>query len=106
MFIKQLEKQNGKYIFRAIIKTRTPETYNIVINLNDSLDKKFFDDEIKWLIAMGRGYENEPLVENFGGYWAEYQLYTEKYVYGETLENYLQRNKNDIKDPSKKIGGK
>ena len=102
LFIKQLEKQNGKYIFRAIIKTRTPETYNIVINLNDSLDKKFFDDEIKWLIAMGRGYENEPLVENFGGYWAEYQLYTEKYVYGETLENYLQRNKDDIKDPSKK----
>ena len=50
---------------------------------------------------MGRGYENEPLVENFGGYWAEYQLYTEKYVHGETLENYLQRNKNDIKDPSK-----
>ena len=92
LFIKQLEKQNGKYIFRAIIKTRTPETYNIVINLNDSLDKKFFDDEIKWLIAMGRGYENEPLVENFGGYWAEYQLYTEKYVHGETLENYLQRN--------------
>ena len=50
---------------------------------------------------MGRGYENEPLVENFGGYWAEYQLYTEKYVYGETLENYLLRNKNDIKDPTK-----
>ena len=45
---------------------------------------------------MGKGYKAKPLVENFGGYWPEYQLFTEEYIYGETLEKYLFRNKSNI----------
>ena len=101
IWITHLDTQNGKSIFRIIIKTRSSESYNLVINLNENLDKKFLDDEIKWLIAMGKGYGIKPLVENFGGYWPEYQLFTEEYIYGETLENYLNRNQNDILDPHK-----
>ena len=96
IWITHLDTQNGKSVFRLIIKTRSNESYNIVINLNEGLDKEFFSDEIKWLIAMGKGYKAKPLVENFGGYWPEYQLFTEEYIYGETLEKYLFRNKSSI----------
>tara|TARA_B100001250_G_scaffold411758_1_gene441162 strand:+ start:1589 stop:6160 length:4572 start_codon:yes stop_codon:yes gene_type:complete len=98
IWITHLATQNGKSVFRLIVRTRSNESYNIVINLNEGLDKEFFSDEIKWLIAMGKGYKAKPLVENFGGYWPEYQLFTEEYIYGETLEKYLNRNKNDILD--------
>ena len=43
----------------------------------------------------------KPLVENFGGYWPEYNLFSEEYIQEETLETYLDRNKKDINDKSK-----
>ena len=101
IWISHLDTQNGKSVFRLIIKTRSSESYNIVVNINENLKREFFDDEIKWLIAMGKGYDAKPLVENFGGYWPEYKLFTEEYIYGETLENYLNRNKSDILDSHK-----
>ena len=45
---------------------------------------------------MGFGFRDTQLVENFGGYWPEYQLYTEEYIPGETLIQYLERNKTEI----------
>jgi ribosomal protein S18 acetylase RimI-like enzyme len=50
---------------------------------------------------MGSGFKDKPLVENFGGYWPEYQLYTEEYIHGETLTAYLERNREDIHGESK-----
>ena len=50
---------------------------------------------------MGSGFKKNPLVENFGGYWPEHQIYTEEYISGETLEKYLYRCKSDIEDSSK-----
>ena len=50
---------------------------------------------------MSSGLKGTPLVENFGGYWPEHQLYTEEYIQVATLDNYLNRNKKDINDRSK-----
>ena len=47
---------------------------------------------------MGSGFKEKPLSENFGGYWPEYNLYTEEYIQGETLDRYLKRNEKDIND--------
>ena len=49
---------------------------------------------------------NKPLVENFGGYWPEYNLFSEEYIQEETLETYLARNKHDINEKVRLIGGK
>ena len=45
--------QKEKSSFRVLIKTRSLGTHNIVINLNQGLDREFFEDEIRWLILMG-----------------------------------------------------
>ena len=50
---------------------------------------------------MSSGMSTKPLVENFGGYWPEYNLFSEEYIQEETLETYLDRNKKDINDKSK-----
>ena len=40
-------------------------------------------------------------MKNFGGYWPEYNLFSEEYIQEETLDTYLNRNKHDINDKSK-----
>ena len=101
VWVTHLGSQNNKSVFRILVRTRSLGTHNLVVNLNDGWERSFLEDEIKWLINMGAGFKDKPLVENFGGYWPEYQLYTEEYIHGETLTAYLERNRDDIKDESK-----
>ena len=96
VWITHLGTKHGKSVFRVLIQTLTLGTHNIVINLNEDLDRNFIEDEIRWLILMGSGFSDNQLVENFGGYWPEHQLYTEEYIPGETLIQYLERNKTEI----------
>ncbi len=101
VWISHLGSRNNKSVFRVIVKTRSFGNHNLVMNLNEGWEREFIDDETKWLIKMGPGFKDDALVENFGGYWPEHQLYTEEYIQGETLDNYLNRNKKDINDRSK-----
>ena len=55
-------------------------------------------DEIKWLMQTGSLSGDEQLGEDFGGYWPEYNLWSEEYIYGETAGKFLSRigrQKND-----------
>ena len=101
LWVSHIESRDKKSIFRILIKTRTSGTHNITVNLNEGWNPEFIDEETKLLITMSSGFKDVPLVKNFGGYWPEYQLYTEEYIQGETLSSYLSRNKKDIKDKSK-----
>ena len=101
LWVSHLGSRNNKSVFRILVRTRSLGTHNLVVNLNDGWDRNFLEEEIKWLIIMGSGFKDKPLVENFGGYWPEYQLYTEEYIHGETLTAYLDRNRDDILDKSK-----
>ena len=101
LWVSHLGSRNNKSVFRILVRTRSLGTHNLVVNLNDGWGQNFLEEEIKWLIIMGSGFKDKPLVENFGGYWPEYQLYTEEYIHGETLTAYLDRNRDDILDESK-----
>ena len=56
------------------------------------------EEEIKWLVIMGSSIHGQKFVEEFGGYWPEYNLYTEEYIPGETLHQYLERNRSEIEE--------
>ena len=49
---------------------------------------------------MGSSIHGQNFVEEFGGYWPDYNLYTEEYIPGETLHQYLERNRNEIEENS------
>ena len=100
IWITFLGSQNNKNVFRLIVQTRNFGNHNFVINLNEGFERDFIEDETKWLIKMGAGFIGKALSEDFGGYWPEHNLYTEEYIQGETLDDYLKRNKEDIKDLS------
>ena len=101
IWISCLTNNKSKSVFRLLIKTRTFGVHNLVVNLNEGRQREFMDEETKWLIIMSSGMINKPLVENFGGYWPEYNLFSEEYIQEETLDTYLNRNKHDINEKSK-----
>ena len=102
VWITHLNTKNGKSSFRILIKTISFGTYNIVLNLNQSLDREFFEEEIKWLILMGSPSSGQnQLVEKFGGYWPEESIYTEEYITDDTVNIHLERYKNEINSGEK-----
>ena len=101
IWVSCLGNNKNKSVFRLLIKTRTFGAHNLVVNLNEGRVREFIDEETRWLIIMSSSMYNKPLVENFGGYWPEYNLFSEEYIQEETLETYLDRNRNDIIDKSK-----
>ena len=101
IWVTCLGNNKNKSVFRLLIKTRTFGIHNLVVNINEGWESEFIDEETKWLIIMSSGMSTKPLVENFGGYWPEYNLFSEEYIQEETLETYLDRNKKDINDKSK-----
>lgn len=96
VWISLLGSRHGKSVFRVLVRTRTLGIHNFVINVNENLDRAFLVDETHWLILMGPTYKETKLVEDFGGYWPEYNVYTEEYIPGETLNQYLDRNRKEI----------
>ncbi|MFQ6615054.1 MAG: hypothetical protein ACE5D1_09450, partial [Fidelibacterota bacterium] len=96
VWISYLGKNHQKSVYRVLIQTHSTEAYNVVININEGLSPSFFTEETRWLILMGTSKHGFRLVEMFGGVWPEYQLYTEEYIPGETVRQYLEVNRREI----------
>ncbi|RMD86665.1 MAG: hypothetical protein D6813_14675, partial [Calditrichaeota bacterium] len=89
--ISHLGTHHGKSVYRLAIQTRYLGTFDIAVNLNQSLSQEEINSEILWLIHLGSDEFQEPLVEDFGGYWPEFGLWTEEFIPGETVEKFLNR---------------
>ncbi|GIS73559.1 MAG: hypothetical protein CM1200mP10_31360 [Candidatus Neomarinimicrobiota bacterium] len=98
VWITFLGKNHGKSVLRILVQTKDDEAFNFAINKNEEHKKRFMEEEIKWLVIMGSSIHGQKFVEEFGGYWPEYNLYTEEYIPGETLHQYLERNRSEIEE--------
>ena len=91
LWISHLGTQHEKSVYRITIQTRYQGAFDIVINLNKSLPAESVKEEIGWLVLAGSNIAGEKLVEDFGGYWEDYDLWTEEFVPGETVARFLHR---------------
>lgn len=91
-----LGRRHGKSVVRVLVQTREMEAFNFVINFNEELAPIDLQDEINWLILTGSSSHGPKLVEEFGGYWPGYNLYTEEYIPGETVAQRLDRKRDEI----------
>jgi len=96
IWVSYLGTNYQKSVFRILIQTHSTEAYNLVININEGLSTSRFEEETSWLILMSTMHHGSRLVEMFGGYWPEFQLYTEEYIPGETVRQYLEVNRKEI----------
>ena len=99
IWIMFLGRNHGKSVFRVTTQTRDHNNHNFVINLNEEQSDDFIQNEVMWLLTAGALSRGHKLVEDFGGYWSQYKIFTEEYVQGETLYQYLERNRYQIDSP-------
>ncbi len=91
VWIRLLGTDHGKSVYRIAVKTRDGAQFDMAVNVNRGLTQDAVEEEINWLIVCGDERGRPPLVEMFGGHWPEYQLWTEEFIPGETLDRALTR---------------
>ncbi|MFC2084384.1 GNAT family N-acetyltransferase [Bacteroidota bacterium] len=98
VWISHLRDFSDKSIYRVTIQTRFQGSFDILLNLvfHDSRERIF--REINWKILVSSDYHNKNIVEDFGGYWSKYCIWTSSYNPGESVNRYLKResNKKDV----------
>ncbi len=96
VWLTLLGSGHGKYVVRALVQLNNKQAYNFVINVNDNLKSTRFKRETNWLISIGASVAEDKLVEDFGSVWEDYHVFTEEYIPGETVRQYLNRKQNEI----------
>ena len=91
VWISLLGKEHGKAVYRVTIQTRYQGSFDIAVNVNHGLTYDNIVDEINWLIKSGTTVGDVKLVEDFGGYWKKYDLWSEEFIQGETAGKFIQR---------------
>jgi ribosomal protein S18 acetylase RimI-like enzyme len=91
VWIRRMGARHGKTVYRATIQTRSQDSYDLAINLNESLTSAEVQEEIDWLIICGDSQAGEPVVEDFGGHTPEQDVWSEEFIAGDTLDRELKR---------------
>ncbi len=91
VWIRLLGERHGKAVYRVTVQTRSQDTHELAANLNRSLDQEDVRAEINWLILCGDSDHRPPVVEDFGDYVPDQDLWSEEYISGATLDREMRR---------------
>jgi len=90
--VRLLGRLHGKSVYRISVQTRFQGSFDVAVNVNHDLPSEQIQEEIQWLVLSGDpSYGREPLVEEFGGYWSEQDLWSEEFIVGDTLHRSMRR---------------
>ena len=91
IWITLMSRHHGKSVYRISVQTRYQGRHDILANINQSMPKAELEAEIAWSIICGERANLPKIVEKFGGYWPQYQSWSEDYLPGETVLQYYKR---------------
>jgi long-subunit acyl-CoA synthetase (AMP-forming)/GNAT superfamily N-acetyltransferase len=91
IWIRPLGARPDKAVYRITLQTRFQGSYDLAVNVNRGRAKERVREEIHWLVLCGEPGAHDPLVEDFGGYWPEQDLWSEEFIPGESLDRTLRR---------------
>jgi long-subunit acyl-CoA synthetase (AMP-forming)/GNAT superfamily N-acetyltransferase len=91
VWIRLLDERHGKAVYRITVQTRSQESFELAANLNKSLTAEDVRAEIDWLILCGDADHRAPVVEDFGGYVPDQDMWSEEYIAGATLDREMRR---------------
>ena len=91
VWISHLADQHGRTVYRVTVHTRWQGSHDFTINVSHGLPRRTLEEEILWLIVTGEERDGERLVENFGGSYPRFELWTEEFVSGETVDRVIRR---------------
>lgn len=91
LWISLLRKFHNKSSYRVSVQTRHQGSFELVLNLNYGRSVEEVKEEVNLLILAGSRKFLQELVEDFGGYWDEYDMWSSKYIPGESVERFFTR---------------
>lgn len=91
IFINLLATAHGKSVYRVTVQSDEGR-YRFVLNLNDDLNEDQVRTELFWLIACARDDQFNQLVETLGTYNKSQDLWSEEFISGLTVREYLKQS--------------
>jgi len=91
IWVSLLGARHGRSVYRLTAHTRRQGSFDLALNVNHQFPPEEVTDEVLWLVITGEGNGRGPLVEKFGGYWPEFDLWSEEFIAGETLDRVVHR---------------
>ena len=86
--VSLLGREHGKAVYRLSVHTRAKEVFDVAVNVAEQMNYASLRQEVAWLLAAGAP---PPLVEQFGGYFAEWGIFTEEFIPGDDVERQVAR---------------
>ena len=91
IWISFMREYHNKTLYRISVQTRYEGAFDIVITINrDRVDEDIFT-EVNWLVMAGSNLIAKDLVEDFGGYWRDYKVWTNQYNLGNNVARVISR---------------
>lgn len=91
IWVSLLSKKPEKSVYRVSVQTRYQGGYDIVLNLNQTYPLETILTETNWLIHAETVKRGLSLVDKFGGFWRDYDLWSEEYTVGEPAAKVIER---------------
>jgi len=91
VWISRLFQEPDHSVYRVSVQTRFQGGADFVINLERDQPTEAIREEMNWLIHSGAPARGIRLVEEFSGFWREFNLWTEEYIPGDSLQLYISR---------------
>ncbi len=90
IWVTLLGSAHGKTVYRTTVQSNE-RSYKFAINLNDELTPEQVETELFWLLACSRDNQFDQLVETLGSYQEKYDLWSEEYISGISVRDYLKQ---------------
>lgn len=92
IWISLLQDAEDKAVFRVAVQTRYRGSYDFVINLSREAVDDNTREKMNWLIHAGAPAKGLRLIEDFGGFWENFNLWTEDFYSGDTVARFFERS--------------
>lgn len=99
VWISKFSEYDGRSVYRVTVQTRFQGGFDLAIHLTQNISSEIVEEEIKWKIIAGTEINGEKLAAKFGGFWHDYNLWTEEFINEDTVERFIKREykkKDDI----------
>jgi len=100
--VELLGSAHRKAVYKVDIQTRELDTFYFAINVNIDLPREILESEVRWLQASVTYQQEDKIVEEFGGYYPDQELWTEEFIPGKSVEQHLyllKEGRTDINTP-------
>ncbi len=91
VWISKYSESEERIIFRVTVQTRFQGGFDLAIHLNKCASAEAIAEEIKWKVIAGTEINGEKLAAKLGGFWEDYNLWTEQFFGDESVERFIRR---------------